>query len=192
MESIILVGGGGHCKSCIDVIEQEEKFSIAGIIDMPEKVGAKILGYPIIGTDDDLPQVAEKYRSFLITLGQIGSAEKRISLFNLLSALKVNFPIINSPYSYVSSHAHIGKGSIVMHGVIVNTSATIGENCILNTNSLIEHDAVVEAHCHIATGAIVNGGVSIGSGSFVGSGVVTNQYTTVPPQSFIKANSIVK
>ena len=36
MKKIILIGGGGHCKSCIDVIEQEGKYRIAGIVDMAE------------------------------------------------------------------------------------------------------------------------------------------------------------
>jgi hypothetical protein len=44
---IILVGGGGHCHSCIDVIEQEGKFEIAGIVDAI-KGGEKVLGYPVL------------------------------------------------------------------------------------------------------------------------------------------------
>ena len=40
-DKIILIGGGGHCKSCIDVIEQEGRFTIAGIVDMPEKSSTK-------------------------------------------------------------------------------------------------------------------------------------------------------
>ena len=60
MQKIILIGGGGHCKSCIDVIEAEGKYDIAGILDMPEFVGEKILGYSIIGTDDDLPELSKQ------------------------------------------------------------------------------------------------------------------------------------
>lgn len=36
-EKIILIGVGGHCKSVIDVIEAENKFDIAGIIDVKKK-----------------------------------------------------------------------------------------------------------------------------------------------------------
>jgi len=36
MKKIILIGAGGHCKSVIDVIEQEARFEIAGIIDKTE------------------------------------------------------------------------------------------------------------------------------------------------------------
>ena len=36
MKEIILIGGGGHCKSVIDVIELEGQFLIGGIVDRPE------------------------------------------------------------------------------------------------------------------------------------------------------------
>ncbi|MBI4309254.1 MAG: acetyltransferase, partial [Candidatus Omnitrophica bacterium] len=36
-KNLILIGGGGHCKSCIDVIESENKFKIAGIVDTKER-----------------------------------------------------------------------------------------------------------------------------------------------------------
>jgi len=91
---IILVGGGGHCKSCIDVIEQEGKYQIAGIVDLPEKLHEKILGYEIIATDEELLVMAKQYSSFLITIGQIRSATKRILLFNRLRELGARFPII--------------------------------------------------------------------------------------------------
>ena len=80
-EKIILIGGGGHCKSCIDVIEQEGKYRVAGIVDVPEKLNQKILGYEIVATDDDLPHLVNEYENFLIALGQIKSPDKRIMLF---------------------------------------------------------------------------------------------------------------
>ena len=60
MNKIVLIGGGGHCKSVIDVIEQEGKFNISGIIDKPELLGEEILGYPVIGNDSDLDKLAQQ------------------------------------------------------------------------------------------------------------------------------------
>ena len=65
MKKILLIGGGGHCKSCIDVIEQDGTYEIAGIIDVEEKVGENILGYPIIGTDNDLEKLSTEFDNFL-------------------------------------------------------------------------------------------------------------------------------
>jgi sugar O-acyltransferase (sialic acid O-acetyltransferase NeuD family) len=189
-QSIILLGGGGHCCSCIDVIEQEGKYNIAGILDPNETIGNKMLGYEIIGSDDKLPELVKEVKFFLITVGQIKSASKRIELFNLVKAAGGQFPVIISPYAYVSKYALIGSGTIIMHHAVVNVNARIGENCIINSKALIEHDAIVGNHCHIATSAVVNGGVRVGNKSFIGSCATTVQGSVIPQNSFIKAGSL--
>lgn len=174
-EKIILIGGGGHCKSCIDVIEKVEKYQIRGIVDVTEKLHQTILGYEIIATDADLPWLVNEYENFLITLGQIKNPDKRIGLFKEIKELSGMLPTIISPLAYVSKHAGIGEGTIVMHYALVNAGATIGKNCIINTRALIEHDSFIDDHCHIATGAVINGGVKVGSGTFFGSNSVSKE-----------------
>jgi len=167
---ILLIGAGGHAQACIDVIEQHEQFSIAGLIGMPEEMNSQLHGYPIIGTDEDLSQLAKTYQHALIVTGQIESPENRIRLFQRVTDLGFEQPVIIAADAYVSRHATIGPGTIVMHGAIVNAGAKVGCNCIVNTRALLEHGAVIEDHCHISTGAIVNGHVNIGTGCFIGSG----------------------
>ncbi len=172
---IVLVGGGGHCRSCIDVIEQQERYRIAGIVDLPNKAGETVLGYPVIGSDDDLPRLARKHQLFLITLGQIKSPARRMALFERLKGLGVSLPVIISPHAYVSRHASVGEGTIVMHGALINAGAQVGCNCIINTFCLLEHDVAIGDHCHISTASIVNGGTAVAQGTFVGSNTVTRE-----------------
>jgi sugar O-acyltransferase (sialic acid O-acetyltransferase NeuD family) len=191
-QDLILIGGGGHCKSCVDVIEKENKFFIKGILDLPEKIGEKVLDYFIIGSDVDIEELSRSYQCFLITIGHVRSPEKRIHLFNKLIKLGITLPTIISPLSYVSKYAIIGKGTIVLHHALVNSGAVVGDNCIINTKALIEHDAIIGNHCHISTGSIINGTVKVGQGTFYGSGAVCRESLTIPEFSFIKANSIIK
>jgi sugar O-acyltransferase (sialic acid O-acetyltransferase NeuD family) len=170
---LILIGGGGHCQSCIDVIEEEGKYKISGIVDLPENKGEKVFGYEIIASDNEINHLRKKFNHFLVTIGQIKSPNLRISKFNTLEP--ANFPIIISPKAYISKHAQIGLGTIVMHNVIINAGAKVGKNCILNTKSLIEHNTVIGDHCHISTSAIANGGVQIGAGTFLGSNADTKE-----------------
>lgn len=169
------MGGGGHCKSCIDVIDQEGKYQIAGIIDTPEKLNQKILGYKIIATDADLPDLSSEYDFFLITFGQIKSPDRRIALFQKLKSLGAKLPNIISPFAYVSSNAKVGEGTIVMHQAMINAGAQVGKNCIINTRALIEHDARIGDHCHISTAAVINGGVNVGTGTFFGSSAASKE-----------------
>jgi len=191
MNEIILIGGGGHCKSVIDVIEQEDRFKIAGIVGKPELLGSNILGYSVIGNDADLGDLSKKYQYALITVGQIGSPMLRIKLFDL--AIKAGFilPNVISPNAYISKYSSIGSGTVVMHNAIVNASASIGDNCIINSKALIEHDCSISKHCHISTNATINGGVVVKTGCFIGSGATTKESITIEENSFVKAGSLV-
>ncbi len=190
-EKIILVGGGGHCRSCIDVIEQEGRFSIAGIVDVPEKKEQNVLGYPVIGSDADLAELIKTCPNVLITLGHIKSPIRRIELFDYLMQMGAHFPVIQSPLAYVSLRAQVAEGTIVMHHALINAGARVGRNCIINSKALVEHDAVIEDHCHISTGAVINGGVKIGSGSFFGSNAVCKEYIAIGENAVIGCGAII-
>jgi sugar O-acyltransferase (sialic acid O-acetyltransferase NeuD family) len=185
VKSILLIGGGGHCRSCIDVIEAEGKYRIAGIVNQSGGSREPILDYEILGDDEDLPELLKKYPNTMITVGQIKSADLRLRLFEQVRRLGFILPTIISPLAYVSKNASLGDGTIVMHDALVNTGAKIGNNCILNTKSLVEHDAIVEDHCHISTSSVVNGGTIIREKTFIGSNTITKEYITVGKTSVI-------
>ena len=189
---IILIGGGGHCHSCIDVIESSGAFKIAGIVEQPGKNKENsILGYPIIGYDNDLETLRKHFDYALVIIGQIGSGIVREKLFNFLKELNFVLPVIISPLAHVSKHATIGEGTIVMHQVVVNACAHIGNNCILNTKCLIEHDAKVGDNTHISTAAVLNGDSTIGSRCFVGSNATIVNGFKLPDDYFFKAGTLI-
>ena len=190
MNDIILVGAGGHARSCIDVIEQENKFKIVGMVD--KKPFSNNFIYPFIGADKDLPSIRENYQYSHIAVGQIKTPHIRIDLYNKLKHLGFELPAIFSPFSYVSKYAKISEGTIVMHGAIVNINASIGPNCIINNKCLIEHDVEIERHCHISTGAVINGGVKVGEGSFIGSGSIINQGVIIGKNCVVGSGVVVK
>ena len=183
--SLILIGAGGHARACIDVIEQNGQFQIAGLVGIPEEMNSEHIDYAVIATDNELPKLIKAHQYAIITVGQIQTPEPRIRLYQLATKVGFQFPVIISPTSHVSPHATIGAGTIVMHGAIVNAGARVGCNCMINTLALVEHDTVVADHCHISTGAILNGDVSIGVGSFVGSGSVVKEGVTIGQRSVV-------
>lgn len=188
---IILIGGGGHCKSVIDVIEQEAKYKIAGIIDTKELLGSEVLGYKVIGCDDDLANLRAEFAYAIVTIGHIKSNVLRVKLFHLLKQLDFHMPTIISPLAYVSKHAFVDEGSIIMHHALVNAAAKVGKNCIINTKALIEHDAIIEEHCHISTGAIVNGGTVVKPNTFFGSNAMARENIEIGSNVTIGGGMIV-
>ena len=192
MNNIILIGGGGHAYSCIDVIEAERKFQIIGLIDNKLSLNIKIINYKIIGNDSELLTIRKKCSNAVIAIGQLKDPEPRMRAYDNLIKKEFVLPIIKSPNSYVSRHSKIGNGTIVMHGAIVNIDSAIGNNCIINTSSLIEHNTKIGSHCHISTNATVNGHVIIGDQTFIGSGAIIHQGIEIGKNCVIGAGSIVR
>lgn len=187
---LILLGGGGHCKSVIDVAESAG-YTILGILDKPELVGTKVLDYEIIGTDNDIPQYVDK-AEFLITVGQIKSPAIRKKLALLVMRAGGKFATVIANDAYVSKYAKIGKGTVVMHKAIVNADACIGEHCIINTMANIEHEVQIGGFCHVSTGVMVNGNCVIGDEVFIGSGSVLYNGISVVNNAIIPAGSVVR
>jgi len=189
-EKILLIGGGGHCKSVIDVIEQEGKFEIAGIIEKFTGESKEVLAYPLVGTDAELAELRKKYKYAIITIGHLKSNAIRVKLFSILKELDFTLPVIVSPLAYVSQHAEVAEGTVVLHHALVNAGAKVGKNCIINSKALVEHDATIEEHVHISTAAVVNGGAKVKANTFYGSNATSKEYVEL--EGFINAGSVVK
>ena len=191
MINLVLIGGGGHARACIDLIQASDQFQILGILDRSELVGTDVLGIPVIGTDEDLPVLVKKNLSFLITLGQIKTPDLRIRIYKRIKVLGGLLSTVIATSAHVSPFAQIGEGSIIMGKAMIGPGVRIGENCIINTNALVEHDSVVGKHCHISTGAIINGGCQVGDGVFVGSRAVLRQDIRIGDRKIISMGAAV-
>ncbi|MDY0131289.1 MAG: acetyltransferase [Desulforegulaceae bacterium] len=185
--TIYLVGGGGHCVSAIDVIEQEDKYKIGGILDLPEKVGQKVLGYEIIGDDSQIKKYARTDNYFLITMGHIKTSKKRRQLAEMISAFGGRLATIISPSAYVSKHSRVGEGTIVGHSSNISAGVSVGINCIINTKAVIEHNVRLGDYCHISTGAVLNGESRLENGVFLGSNSMVRQDVRIGEGSVIGA-----
>ena len=190
MRPIVLVGGGGHCKSAIEAAESVG-YPIKGILDLPQYVGNKILGYEVIGSDDDIPLYVSEY-DFVVTLGYIKNPLLRNKLHEHIEKEGGKLATIVSSTAHVSKHAVLGMGSVVLHGAMINAGAVIGKGCIINTLANIEHDALVGDYCHISTGAMVNGDCKVGENTFLGSQSVMVNGTSIPANSVFAAGCLVR
>ena len=187
---LILIGGGGHCKSVIEVAESAD-YEIKGILDMPDEVGKEVLpGHKVIGTDDEIPQYVEEC-DFVVTVGFIKNPALRIKLYNKVKAAGGRLATIIASTAHVSKYAELGEGTVIMHQAFVNAGAKIGDNCIINTFVNIEHDAEVGNQCHISTGTMVNGECKIGENCFIGSQSVCANCIEIASDIIVGAGSVV-
>ena len=190
-KKLILIGGGGHCKVVISILNKLDNFEIAGIVDN-YKAGSFISGIKIVGTDDDLKDICKSStHNALITVGSTKDNTKRYTLFNMAKEIGYEFPVIISQEAIVDKSVKIDEGTVIMPGSIINIGSSIGKNCIINTSVIIEHDCKIGNHSHIAPGVHISGAVNIGELSFIGIGATIIQGITIGKNVTIGAGSVV-
>ena len=190
MDEIVVIGGGGHAKVVMSVLKKSG-YNVAGYTDRADR--GLILGTPYLGNDGVLADFIRTYAGCkaIIGVGKVDDSQRRLNLQNQSSALGFDFPVIRSPHAIVKELVLLGPGTVVLDGAVVNSGAQIGEACILNTNSTVEHDCWIGKNVHIAPGATLSGGVSIGDNCLIGVGANIVQSVSVCGGCLIGAGSTV-
>lgn len=189
---ILLIGGGGHCKSVLDSLLQLNDYSEIVIVDLKENIGKSILGIPVIASDDDLRILFKGgYEFAFITVGSIGDPKLRVKLYNRIASIGFKIPNIVDKSANISSFVKLGQGIFVGKNSIINAGSTIGKGAIVNTGSIIEHDCNIGNFVHISPGAVLGGEVIIEENSHIGSGAIIKQQVTVGRDSIVGMGSVV-
>ncbi len=189
---VLLIGAGGHCKVILDLLLKSKEFDVIGIIDLKECIGSNIFGVPIIGTDLDLPKFYKNGVKYcFISVGSVGDPNLRVKLYGLARKSGFKFPNLIHPSALVSPRATLGDGNYIAPGVVINAGTQIGNNCILNTGAIIEHDCKLGDFVHISPGSVLSGGVCVGNNSHIGIGSLVIQNLKIGEKTIIGAGSVI-
>lgn len=170
---IIIIGGGGHTRVLIDVLETM-KATIEGIITQDETLlGSSVLGVPVLGLERDFR--ADPSRVLLVNgvgnrarTGDSG-LKVREATVERYKYLGFHFATVISPTAVLSRHTVLGEGVQVLHGAVVQPVAHVGAHTIINSAAVVEHDCRIGTYCHVAPAAVLCGNVIVGNHAHIGA-----------------------
>ena len=172
-QKIVILGGGGHSKMCIDIINQMKTYEIIGIISSDIKIGSKVIGIPVIAKDrdEDLKQLYNRGVRLIVNgVGADIHLSIREKIYKRLKENGFYIPNIIHPKASVEPSVSMGEGNQIMANAIIGSCVKIGNNCIINSGAIVSHDSILENNVHIAPGAILAGRVFVGKNSLIGMG----------------------
>tara|TARA_B110000003_G_scaffold218640_1_gene218318 strand:+ start:5076 stop:6140 length:1065 start_codon:yes stop_codon:yes gene_type:complete len=169
--SIVIIGGGGHAKTCIDILKQNSKYEIIGIVDSKIDPGTDIMGIKVIGDNSILQDLRDDGVSYAVNgVGSVSNPKIRKKVYQLIKDMGFQLPNIIHPSAVIEPSAKYGEGNQFMMGCSVGSDTVINDNCLINSGAIVSHDSMLHSHCHIAPGAILAGSVDIGTSSLIGMG----------------------
>lgn len=185
---VIVIGASGHAKVVIDLIEKQDQFLVAGLVDdNPALNGQDIYGYKVLGSK-------EKLQSHHVKLCIVAIGDNRVRDDIAQGLVKLGIALAKAvihPSAQLARGVSIGDGSVVMAGSVVNSDTAIANNSIINTGATIDHDCTIGNAVHIAPGSTICGGVSVGDLTLIGAGAVIHPNVKIGKNVIIGAGATV-
>lgn len=192
MLNVVIVGSSGHAKVIIDIIEKEQKYHIVGLIDSYKNIGEIVSGYKIIGKEEDIPELIKGLNIHGGIVG-IGDNWTRSNVVSKIMEIYPNFNFVKAihPSARIAKGVDIGKGTAIMANCVINSYSKIGDFCIVNSNSSLDHDSIMDHFSSLAPGVVTGGDVRIGGYSAICLGAMIIHGVTIGKHSVIGAGSTV-
>lgn len=187
---LLVIGAGGHAQVVIEAAEAAG-WSIAGVVgragDRDEVLGHAVLRVPDASAPSLSAPGAEP-DAFIVAIGDNAARAERYA-----AALETGLApaTVIHPTATISPTAFVGPGSFVAAGVVVNALTRVGENCILNTGCVVEHDITIGDHTLVGPLAGLCGGVRVGEGVLFGAGATAIPGAEVGDHAIVAAGAVV-
>lgn len=191
MDELILIGGGGHAASVLEVVRADGRFQPIGIVDPAMSPGSVLHGLEVLGNDEILAEYASRVRFAFLSVGSVRATKRRRELYDAALSHGFEFPILIHPSASIAPDTPIGAGTIAMPGAIVRIGSRIGTNVILNTGAIVDHHGIVGDHTHLATNATLSGEVTVGEDALIGAGATVLQGRTVGDDATVGGGALV-
>jgi sugar O-acyltransferase (sialic acid O-acetyltransferase NeuD family) len=192
MKNILLFGGGLHARYCIDIIEKEGKYQVAGITDPYQEEGTELYGYRVVGRQEQLPRLIAEYNIYggLIAIGDNWT---RKHVRDVIRSIKRDFVFVNAihPSTLVGRSVEFGVGIVIMAGCIINPGARIGNFCFLATGAKVGLYNVMHDFSSVSANSVTGEEVEIGEFAAITLGVTVVNGLKIGDNSVTGAGSLV-
>tara|TARA_R110002049_G_scaffold91333_1_gene227759 strand:+ start:1832 stop:2563 length:732 start_codon:yes stop_codon:yes gene_type:complete len=192
MKKIVIFGASGHGSVVLDCLLKEGSYDCIGFLDSYKKSGSFYCGYEILGDENDLLTIVEKYEISGIIVA-IGDNWSRKCVVHKIKEVVPNIEFISTvhPTATISREVILGKGSVVLAGVKISSHSVVGDHCILNTNSILEHNSVMHNYSSLAPMVCVGGNLHLGKFSTICIGAICIENISIGQHAVIGAGSLV-
>ena len=187
-----MIGSSGHASVLVDAMELAGGYEIAGYADDTLSAGTVRRGYPVLGGLKDAARICaeQAIRDVVVAVGDNWWRRKVYS--DLIEKCpNLRFSIVKHPSALVASSAKIGRGAVILAGSHVGPGSRVGEFCIVNTVSSIDHDCTMHEFSSIAPGVSTGGLVEIGECSAVGVGASISDRISIGRHTVIGTGAVV-
>jgi sugar O-acyltransferase (sialic acid O-acetyltransferase NeuD family) len=184
---LVLYGAGGFARETAQAVAGSWDL-LGHLDDDPARWGTEVDGVPVLGGADVIEDTAA---AVVLCTGSPRNYDSRRQLTERLGLDRDRYGTVVHPTASVAGTARIGRGTVLLAGVVVTAAASVGDHVAVMPQVVITHDDVIEDFVTIAAGVRLGGGARLARGSYVGSGALIREGVTVGAGALVGMGSVV-
>ena len=145
---VVIIGAGTYLSDLVALLRENPDFKIIGILDPnPHLRGQFVNGLPILGWLGDIPRHVNN-----AVIGNPASPDAfdRESVYRLLARQDIHLPILVSTSCKYPQDLTLRRGALLLNGCVIEPGATLGENCLVGVQAVVESCSTVPNHYTVA------------------------------------------
>ncbi|MBC7630662.1 MAG: acetyltransferase [Flavobacterium sp.] len=190
---VVLVGAGGHASDVLGLVEDLRRegmdLHVPGLLadEKPEMKRFAGRGVQLLG---DIATLAERPPTWHYVVA-VGYPTTRRVVAERLGGLPHRAMSLVHPRATVGTGFTMGDGGVLLSGVSISPSVTLGRHVYVSHLVGIGHDTVIGDYCSLMPGALVSGDVQLGRGVLVGAGAVVLEGIKIGAGAVLAAGCVV-
>lgn len=168
---------------------QDKNWNLIGYLDNDKKKhGSKFGDYTVLGGSEIIAEKA--YRDAFVINAITRDCITRKKTTDQLLSYGARLTNLVHP-SVDTKYVELGVGNIIHENVVLQPWSAIGDNCAINSGSIVSHECKIGDHSFLAPGCVICGIVEVGKGVMIGAGSVILPRLKIGDWSVIGAGSVV-
>lgn len=192
MKDIAIYGAGGsgrEVKLIIDAINKiNPVYNVIGFFDDGKPKGEIINEIPVLGGLSDLEKINEP----ICIAISIANPTIKKKIVQSIKNKNVTYPNIIHPNVDLTGYdITLGQGNIISNGCIITCNIKIHDFVLMNLQSTVSHDSVINSYCSIMSAVSISGEVTLNEGIYIGVGARIINQIEVGAYTIIGSGAIV-
>jgi sugar O-acyltransferase (sialic acid O-acetyltransferase NeuD family) len=189
---LVIIGAGEFAEIAYEYFTHDSPYDVAAFSVEQEFVKAEgHCGLPVVPfeTLHESHPPSSFVAYVAVTYTQLNRVRAR--LYRAAKALGYEFASYVSSHAFVWHNASIGENCFIFENNVIQHHARIGNNVVLWSGNHIGHRAVVRDHCFLSSHVVVSGYCDIGESCFLGVNSTIGDFVKVESDCVIGAGAVV-
>lgn len=190
MRQAVVLGTGGHCRVVLSLLAAIKTHTVIQIIELGEpRQGELIMGKSVTPAYKNINEFCGRADvDFFLAIGDVNV---RKIWWEKLMELGLSMPNLISPHANIDETADLGQGNVVCAKVFIGPCAKTGNNNLINTGAILEHEVNIGDHCHLAPASVIAGRSQISDLCFIGAGATIVDNVSISAGTTVGAGAVV-